>query len=156
MSRRKALPPSIRTAAFQQQVREAGVTTRDLRISGKVFGICAACALALLALTTMLSAFEAAWPLLLLPLGVICVVMSVLLLILPVTACYREWRTHGIRRAIVQMSPEERATALEPLRSDAAPETRDLAAALLREFGARTEIVPAAAPEGRGSEPVAD
>src|SRR5947209_963907 len=103
MRRRKQLAPDVRTAACQQQVRDAGVATRDLRVSDRVFGICAACALALL---TILSGIGAHW-LLLIPLALACMMMSVLLVIVPITACYRGWRTHDARRSIAQMSVEE-------------------------------------------------
>jgi hypothetical protein len=72
------------------------------------------------------------------------------------TSLYWPLRRLRLRRALQALSPGERQIVLEPLARDPCRQTQNLAGPLLLEArgAARTEVVPAAAPEGRGSEPV--
>jgi hypothetical protein len=78
-----------------------------------------------------------------------------LALALPYAAAYRFVRRLQLRRRLAALPPEQIAAVLLPLR-DEPGDTRKIVAPLLRQFHPHgTELVPSAAPAGRGDEPSA-
>src|SRR5207237_946628 len=70
----------------------------------------------------------------------------------PAVVRYRCWCARQLRRAVAAVSSEGRAELLLPLISAAELDAAQIAGALAREFGLRTELTAAAAPDARGDE----
>jgi hypothetical protein len=73
----------------------------------------------------------------------------------PLAALYRRARREQLRRELAGLPVEERSQVFAVLVDPTRPEAFEFAAPLLREFRdeAASELVPAAAPAGRGDEP---
>jgi hypothetical protein len=71
---------------------------------------------------------------------------------LPLAAGFRVLQRRRLRRVLETIPPERLAEALFPLQHDPDWDTRKLVAPLLRQFRIPTELIPAAAPSGRGDE----
>jgi hypothetical protein len=69
----------------------------------------------------------------------------------PFAAHCRRLSRQQLRQELRALPAEQRAAALAPLQEEWG-DTRDIVAPLLREFQPPTELTPAAAPPGRGSE----
>jgi hypothetical protein len=100
------------------------------------------------------------WPCLYIALGMTigqdCSLALALLAPLILTALYWPVRGRSLRRALQALPPDQRLAALRPLLNDPCRQTQVLALPLLQECRASgTELVPAAVPEGRGSEAIA-
>lgn len=71
----------------------------------------------------------------------------------PVRGLHGMLRRRALRKRLSALPPERSVEVLEPLATDPVPETRRLAARLLRDLQARrAELAPAPPPAGRGDE----
>jgi hypothetical protein len=167
MPGRRVSPPTGNPTALRDEILRAGRNTRWFRIRlliemivlGQVLLICVAEASARVRVSSRCGTCRymlpgvgayATDPLAMLGAGS----AFGLLLGWPLSACYRATRRREIHHHLAPLPPVEQAKVLRPLcagRGDAAR----IAGALLREVHLPGEVLPAAAPRGRGDEPAA-
>src|SRR5207244_6422787 len=70
----------------------------------------------------------------------------------PLAAAYRARQRRRLRRQLAGFSRAEQVALLTPLLQAPVDDTRKLVAPLVRELGAASELTPAGAPGGSGSE----
>lgn len=78
------------------------------------------------------------------------------LIALPAALLYRRLRRAQLRTALRACSSRERREVLLPLRDDRSADVRAIVGPLVHHFHVDSELAPAPAPAGKGSEPSAD
>lgn len=86
------------------------------------------------------------------PVALAAIYLPVLALSHPTSLLFRWVRRRQLRRRLAELPRDDRAQVLLPLCDANLPESVEFVEPLLRDFGLRTEVVPAAPPSGRGDE----
>jgi hypothetical protein len=140
-----------RLAPLREEIQQTGRLPSRLRKTGAVVGTLAAPAMLLAGLLAW--AGSAALSELWLPLGIIGLfgLLVGLFVGVPVSIAFLKGHRRVLRNRLSALPREQQLAVLLPFQ-DARGDTRRLVALLLRELGTATELLPAAAPSGRGDE----